>query len=52
MSKLISVTTFTSTAPWSGPITAYGVFGENTVEVIASDTAGDASQPGTTTIFF
>jgi chitodextrinase len=35
-----------------GPITAYGVFGENTVEVIASDTAGNASPPATTTIFF
>jgi chitodextrinase len=34
-----------------GPITAYGVFGENTVEVIASDTAGNASPPGTTTVF-
>ena len=34
-----------------GPVTAYGVFGENTVEVIASDTAGNASPPGTTTIF-
>jgi chitodextrinase len=35
-----------------GPITAYGVFGENTIEVIASDTAGNASPPATTTIFF
>ncbi len=35
-----------------GPITAYGEFGENTVEVIASDTAGNASPPATTTIFF
>ncbi len=35
-----------------GPITAYGVFGENTVEVIASDTAGNASAPAATTIFF
>jgi Fibronectin type III domain len=34
-----------------GPITAYGVFGENTVEVIASDTAGNASAPATTTLF-
>jgi chitodextrinase len=34
-----------------GPITAYGVFGENTVEVIASDTAGNAAPPGTTTLF-
>jgi chitodextrinase len=34
-----------------GPITAYGVFGENTVEVIASDTAGNAAPPGTTTVF-
>ena len=29
-----------------GPITAYGVFGENPVEVIASDTAGNASAAG------
>jgi hypothetical protein len=35
-----------------GPVTAYGVFGENTVEVIASDTAGNASPPATTMIFF
>jgi chitodextrinase len=35
-----------------GPITAYGVFGENTIEVVASDTAGNASPPATTTIFF
>jgi chitodextrinase len=35
----------------SGPVTAYGVVGENTVEVIASDTAGNAAPPGTTTIF-
>jgi chitodextrinase len=35
-----------------GPISAYGVFGENTIEVIASDTAGNASPPATTTIFF
>jgi hypothetical protein len=35
-----------------GPITAYGVFGENTVEIIASDTAGNASPPATTTIVF
>ena len=34
-----------------GPVTAYGVFGENTVEVVASDTAGNASPPGTTTVF-
>jgi Fibronectin type III domain len=34
-----------------GPITAYGVFGENTIEVIASDTAGNASPPATTTLF-
>jgi hypothetical protein len=33
-----------------GPLTAYGVFGENTIEVTASDTAGNASPPGTTTI--
>jgi hypothetical protein len=36
-----------------GPIIGvYGVFGENTVEVIASDTAGNASPPATTTVFF
>jgi hypothetical protein len=34
-----------------GPVTAYGINGENTVEVIASDTAGNAAPPGTTTIF-
>jgi len=34
-----------------GPIVAYGVFGENTIEVIASDTAGNASPPATTTLF-
>jgi hypothetical protein len=34
-----------------GPITAYGVFGDNTVEVIASDTAGNTSPPATTTLF-
>jgi hypothetical protein len=34
-----------------GPVTAYGVFGENTIEVIASDTAGNASPPATTTLF-
>jgi Fibronectin type III domain. len=34
-----------------GPITAYGVFGENAIEVIASDTAGNASPPATTTLF-
>jgi hypothetical protein len=28
----------------------YGVSGENTIEVIASDTAGNASPPATTTI--
>ena len=33
-----------------GPVTAYGVVGENTVEVIASDTAGNSAPPGTTTI--
>jgi len=33
-----------------GPITDYGVLGENTIEVIASDTAGNASAPATTTI--
>jgi hypothetical protein len=34
-----------------GPITAYGEFGENTVEVIASDTGGNASPAVTTTLF-
>ena len=34
-----------------GPSTAYGVFGQNTIEVIASDTAGNASPPATTTLF-
>jgi hypothetical protein len=34
-----------------GPITAYGVSGENTIEVIASDTAGNPSPPATTTLF-
>ena len=34
-----------------GPITAYGEFGENTIAVIASDTAGNASPPATTTLF-
>ena len=33
-----------------GPIPEYGVFGENTIEVIATDTAGNASPPATTTI--
>jgi chitodextrinase len=36
-----------------GPIIGvYGVLGENTIEVIASDTAGNASPPATFTIFF
>jgi hypothetical protein len=34
-----------------GPSIAYGAFGENTIEVIASDTAGNASPPATTTLF-
>ena len=34
-----------------GPIIAYGVFGQNTIEVNASDTAGNASPPATTTLF-
>ena len=34
-----------------GPTTAYGVVGENTIEVIASDTAGNASAPATVTVF-
>lgn len=35
----------------SGPIPDYGVLGENTIEVIATDTAGNASPPATTTLF-
>jgi hypothetical protein len=35
-----------------GPVTAYGEFGQNTIEVIASDTAGNASQPSTVMISF
>jgi hypothetical protein len=34
-----------------GPLIAYGVFGQNTIEVIALDTAGNASPPATTTLF-
>jgi hypothetical protein len=34
-----------------GPIPEYGVLGENTIEVIATDTAGNASPPATFTIF-
>jgi hypothetical protein len=34
-----------------GPIIAYGEFGQNTIQVIASDTAGNASPPATTTLF-
>lgn len=34
-----------------GPIPEYGEFGENTIEVIATDTAGNASPPATTTLF-
>ena len=34
-----------------GPSIAYGVFGDNTIQVIASDTAGNASPPATTTLF-
>ena len=34
-----------------GPIPDYGVFGENTIEVIATDSAGNASPPATTTLF-
>ena len=30
----------------------YGQFGDNLVEVYATDTAGNRSAPGTTTIFF
>jgi hypothetical protein len=33
-----------------GPISAYGVSGQNTIQVIASDTAGNASPPATATI--
>jgi chitodextrinase len=35
-----------------GPISVYAEFGENLIEVIARDTAGNASAPGTATIFF
>lgn len=34
-----------------GPIPDYGVEGDNTIEVIATDTAGNASPPATTTLF-
>ncbi len=34
-----------------GPIPEYGEFGENTIEVIATDTAGNASPPAATTLF-
>ena len=34
-----------------GPIVAYGDFGENRIEVVASDTAGNSASPATTTIF-
>lgn len=33
-----------------GPIPDYGVLGDNTIEVVATDTAGNASSPATTTI--
>jgi len=33
-----------------GPIPDYGVLGDNTIEVIATDTAGNASPPATATI--
>jgi hypothetical protein len=36
----------------SGPVIAYGQFGENTIEVFASDTSGNRSEPATTTISF
>jgi hypothetical protein len=36
----------------SGPVTAYGQLGENTIEVFASDTSGNRSAPATTTISF
>jgi hypothetical protein len=35
-----------------GPVTAYGEFGQNTIEVIASDTAGNASAPAMIMISF
>ena len=34
-----------------GPIIAYGQPGQNTIQVVASDTAGNASTPATITIF-
>ena len=36
---------------FGGPVTAYGVFGWNVVEVVASDTAGNRSAPAVTTVF-
>lgn len=35
-----------------GPVIAYGEFGDNTVKVIASDTAGNSAEPATTAISF
>lgn len=34
-----------------GPITVYGQHGQNTIQVTASDTAGNAAEPATTTLF-
>jgi len=35
-----------------GPRIIYADFGDNLIEVFATDTAGNTSEPGTTTIFF
>ena len=35
-----------------GPRIIYSDFGDNLIEVFATDTAGNTSAPGTTTIFF
>jgi hypothetical protein len=37
---------------FGGPLTIYADFGDNLIEVFATDTAGNTSAPGTTTIFF
>jgi hypothetical protein len=36
----------------SGRSIVYAEFGENLIEVFASDTAGNTSEPATVTIFF
>ena len=37
---------------FGGPLTIYADFGDNLIEVFATDTAGNRSAPGTTRIFF